>query len=404
MKHSSLFILGLLAGQVSAVEPRFEAQVIDPAIGIGYGLAIGDVDGDGKTDVLLADAREIVWYQNPGWKKQRLTGSLTKRDHVCIAARDLDGDGKVEVAVGAQWNPGETTNGAESGAVFYLQRPASGSGDWSAVPLPHDPTVHRMHWVKDGAGKAHLVVVPLHGRGNRNGAGENGVRIQVFPFPDRPADPAAWAPKVLSEALHITHNFDLRPGGSTGTEAMVIGGREGFLEASPSPAGGWEVPVRTLTDLPGTAVPFAGIGEIRFGPDADGTAPGQVLAAIEPFHGPHLALYEKDPATREWKRQVLDSGMNQGHALACGNLLGLPRGQIVAGWREPDAAGEFGIRIHWQEKAGQPWQKAWVAGGKSMACEDLKLADLDADGRLEVIASGRATKNVVIYWNRTGQP
>jgi hypothetical protein len=36
-----------------------------------------------------------------------------------------------------------------------------------------------------------------------------------------------------------------------------------------------------------------------------------------------------------------------------------------------------------------------------MACEDLKVADLDGDGRPEIIAAGRATKNVIIYWNET---
>jgi hypothetical protein len=34
-----------------------------------------------------------------------------------------------------------------------------------------------------------------------------------------------------------------------------------------------------------------------------------------------------------------------------------------------------------------------------MACEDLCLADLDGDGKLDIIASGRATKNVKIYYN-----
>jgi hypothetical protein len=35
-----------------------------------------------------------------------------------------------------------------------------------------------------------------------------------------------------------------------------------------------------------------------------------------------------------------------------------------------------------------------------MACEDALAADLDGDGRVDIIAGGRATHNVKIYWNR----
>ena len=117
--------LPLFAVTLSSVAagPAFTAKTVDDKISIGYGLAIGDVDGDKRPDILLADAKEIVWYKNPGWAKSVIAKNLTPRDNVCIAARDLDGDGKVEIAVGAQWNPGETTNEAESGAVFFLQRP-----------------------------------------------------------------------------------------------------------------------------------------------------------------------------------------------------------------------------------------------------------------------------------------
>ena len=86
-------------------EPHFEAQTIDSNVQIGYGLAIGDVDGDGKDDILLADKKQFVWYRNGDWKRFVMVDNLTDRDNVCLAARDINGDGQVEVAVGAQWNP-----------------------------------------------------------------------------------------------------------------------------------------------------------------------------------------------------------------------------------------------------------------------------------------------------------
>ena len=147
-------------------EPRFEAQTIDAKVEIGYGLAIGDVDGDGKDDILLADKKQFVWYRNGDWKRFVMVDHLTERDNVCIAARDINGDGQVEVAVGAQWNPGETEDALQSGSVHYLIRPEDPRQLWQPVKLHHEPTVHRMHWVNTGD-SFQLVMLPLHGVGNR---------------------------------------------------------------------------------------------------------------------------------------------------------------------------------------------------------------------------------------------
>jgi hypothetical protein len=43
------------------------------------------------------------------------------------------------------------------------------------------------------------------------------------------------------------------------------------------------------------------------------------------------------------------------------------------------------------------WKHQIVDSG-GMAAEDLTLADLNSDGKLDIVAVGRATHNVKIYW------
>src|SRR5437867_8173061 len=173
------FALPLLAAEPP--QPAFHAVDIDTKIEIGYGVTVADVDGDGKPDILLADKNQFVWYKNPKWEKFILAEDLTKEDNVCIAAADIDGDGKCEIAVGAGWNPGDTIN---SGAVFYLIPPKDRTQKGEQVELNHEPTVHRIRWVKNVQEKFDLVSVPLHGRGNKPNTGEGvGVKVLALKMP-----------------------------------------------------------------------------------------------------------------------------------------------------------------------------------------------------------------------------
>src|SRR5690349_14636303 len=218
-------ILLLLAtgASLTAAEPTFKAVDVDTKVEIGYGVAIADVNGDKKPDILLADKNLIVWYENPSWAKHVIAEKLTQLDHVCIAAQDIDGDGKAEIAAGAGWNPGDTVN---SGAVFYLLAPEDRTKEWEPIALHHEPTVHRMRWVKNAEGKYDLVVVPLHGRGNKNGAGD-GVKILAYIKPSDPKQP--WKTETLDDSLHMTHNFDPVQWDSDNPQELLVGAKEGVF-------------------------------------------------------------------------------------------------------------------------------------------------------------------------------
>ena len=60
MKNAILLASIFAAASVQAQTPNFKEQQIDDAVGIGYGLAVADVNGDKRTDILLADSNVIV--------------------------------------------------------------------------------------------------------------------------------------------------------------------------------------------------------------------------------------------------------------------------------------------------------------------------------------------------------
>jgi hypothetical protein len=391
MKSKLIAGLLLVGGSVFAAdipEPKFRAVTIDDKIQIGYGVTTADVDGDGKTDVVLADAKQFVWYRNPNWEKFVLAENLTRQDNVCIAARDIDGDGKAEIAVGAGWNPNNTTN---SGAVFYLVAPQNRTNKWNAIPLTHVPTIHRMRWIESPRGGFELLSVPLHGYGNKvTGEGE-GVPIMTYRRPANPRD--AWETNILVKQWHKTHNFDTQafPGGAT---VIWVAAKEGVFRVA-------REGTRAMPRLMSTNT-IGGMGEVRVGRN-DGTI--HFFCAIEPMHGTNVTLFTAPigVASLTWTRRVLDSSLLDGHGLACGDLLGLGRDQIVAGWRAMGSKSKVGLKLYTPLASDLKEWRTTLVDDNTMACEDLCLADLNSDNKLDIIAAGRATKNVKIYFNETAR-
>src|SRR5204862_1211880 len=90
-----------------------------------------------------------------------------------------------------------------------------------------EPTTHRMRWLQFRPNEWGLVVVPLHGRGNKNGQGASAKTLLYH----KPADPhGEWKSEVLDESLHASHNLEVgRNDGGKLTPKLALGGREGGM-------------------------------------------------------------------------------------------------------------------------------------------------------------------------------
>ncbi|MDE2641826.1 MAG: VCBS repeat-containing protein [Verrucomicrobiota bacterium] len=363
--------------------PKFRHVTIDADVKVGYGTAIADMNGDKKPDIILCDAHNIAWYENPSWKKHIIVENLTPRDHVCIAVRDIDGDGKAEIAAGAQWNPGETSDTSKSGAVFYLIPPADRTQKWTPVQLEHEPTTHRMRWFATPTGKFDLVVLPLHGRGNKGGKGD-GVRTLAY---HKPSDAEAkWSTTVIDDRMHTSHNFEVAQWDKDAANEMLLGGLEGVFLLNPAIHGGWTR--QQISNNP--------TGEVRQGAGARGE---KFIAAIEPMHGNQLSVYTAAKGKKLWDRNVIDDSLDQGHALATGDFLGNGSDQIVVGWRGTRRTGKVGVKLFYPTDKKHTQWKSLLIDDNQMATEDIRVADLNADGKPDLVAAGRASHNLKIYFN-----
>src|SRR5262245_19884817 len=175
------------SAQDSTSVASFRMQEIETKLGVGYAVLLVDVNGDGKKDIVVVDTKRVIWYENPSWKMHIIIEGGTKPDNVCIDAYDIDGDGQIDFALGADWKPFNTKEG---GTLQWLKRGKTLDEPWSIHPIDTEPTVHRIRFADiDGSGKKALVSVPLMGRGStqkNNWQDGEPVRIIAYRMPQDP--------------------------------------------------------------------------------------------------------------------------------------------------------------------------------------------------------------------------
>jgi hypothetical protein len=398
--------------------PIFKAQEIDNTLKVGYGVRVVDLNADGKLDIVAADANRVVWFDNAGgWKLRTIIDNAkagVKPDNVCLAVHDIDGDGKLDVALGADWQINNTSAG---GSLQWL-RQGKTIDEWTVHKIVDPiPTLHRIHFADlDGDAKPELLVGPIRGVSStlRENYMDKPLRLLAYAIPKDPA--GKWdEPRVLNESLHHLHNFvalaitDAKPPQILTASAEGVG----LLMKGEGDRWTWTHVGAGNQDHPkgprGSSEVKAGFAESR----------PAFLVAIEPLHGHQVVAYQFRSVARVTDEQgkpvpgpppgpedhlairtVIDDKLKGGHALWCGDLDGDGVDEVVTGARDGEPGAGRGIFAYKLSARETPlvFQKH-VIDDRDMACEDLACADLNGDGKVDIVAAGRATGNVRIYWN-----
>lgn len=380
MRFQSALVAILLASQAGTGSgaPQFRGVTVTSGLKSGYQLVAADLNVDGKPDIIVIDERatELAWFENPGWERHVLVTEVPRT--INLEVWDWDRDGKPDIAMAHNF---ETNPEKSVGNVLLLKSAGDVRQPWVKQEIDRVPTAHRIRWIDPkGDGRKLLVMAPLVGLKARAPDYADNAPVYLY-------KPGEWKRTVLTEAEKgVLHSIAPVAWDRKG-EQLFTASFSGIHLYRPKGSGAWVSEEIAKGDP--RPCPACGSSEIKTGRLGN----RRFIAAIEPWHGNQVVVYTQKG--KGWERQVIESGMVNGHALAVGDLDGDKRDEIVAGFR---GQGHHLSVFSADDAQGRKWSKHVIDDGK-MAAADCKIADFNGDGRPDIACSGASTGNVKLYLN-----
>jgi hypothetical protein len=378
-------LLVLIAGRLFAATPpaEFAEHQIAADLKGGYQVVIADLNKDGKPDIiaLASGMKDLVWYENPTWQKHVLAEGFSHM--INLAAFDTDGDGIPEIVIAHEF-----ANQAKNsiGILSVLTHGADVTEPWKVTEIDRIPTSHRLRWADIyGNGKKALIVAPLTGL--KAEAPEYRGKTPLVLY-----KPGQWMRETIpSENEGVQHGIFITDWDGDGREDILTASFSGIELFRLGKNGAW-----SRTELAkGSPAPWpkCGSSDVTVGWLGGKPPKTRFLAAIEPWHGNQVAVYRQ--VKGEWQRMVIDDALDQGHTILAADLNGDGIDEIVAGYRGKN----HNVNIYYSAGAkGDRWMNHPLDSG--MAASSCAAADLNADGRIDLVCIGSATANLKWYENK----
>ena len=364
----------------------------------GYQVAVADINGDGRLDIAALSSVESVveWYENPGWQPHPITTQTRK--NISLAPLFRANYPARGFALASDFALEDSTSG---GSLWWAEPSAAFEAEWPLRPLGRIPTSHRLRWADlEGQGRLALVDAPLLGFGAKAPEYKVGAPLTWFEFPEpllrghSSADErvaSAWTPHLIDDSLTVVHGIQVLDWDGDGRDEILTASFEGIhLFDAQGSGDGLRWTKTRLGAGDQISRPRRGSSEIGVG-KVHGT---RFPASIEPWHGEQVVVYRESRGESLWHRQVIDDTFHDGHALACADLDGDGNDEIVAGFRGPGTS----LYVFYAADArGSKWERQTL--DTEMAASGVVIADVNGDGRLDVVAIGASTGNVKWYEN-----
>lgn len=362
---AAIIALGSITGygQVAAPWTLVEHTIATDLRG-GYQVLATDVNNDKRTDLVavpISKTGEVYWFEHPSWTRHVLATGVPLS--IYAADYDIDRDGIPEIALAGGWS---TNTAVSTGEMWLLAHGPDVNAPWTVKQFDKIPTSHRVRWIDaEGTGRKLLINAPL--------AGVNGNEPD---YKDR-ASIYAYDPTTLKRQLvtdqddGVIHGLYVVDWDGKGKEALLSASFLG-IHIHRLVDGKWQ---RTrLTGGNPEPRPKGGSSDVT----VLKTKSGRQLAAIEPWHGNQVVIYEGRGDTWD-RRTVIDDTLNDGHTIQSGDLDGDGFDEIVAGYRRA------GVNVYWHNGTG--WSKV-VLEQKAMGASGCAFAHLNADTRLDLACLG----------------